>query len=179
VTWLPDACLLPEFAVLPVALYKSLQGKYFVGYADNLTANPGKNAWAGLFNPVGSGVILYVNVITVTNVMGIPFAGEFWFNALFPGTPVRSELVTPSNTAIRPLPEPKVAILELSEASPVDPSVGTKIYSQLVAEESTVVFEENGKYIFPEGGSLVVRLNEIASETIGRVAFGWWEEPCS
>ncbi|HAW69716.1 MAG TPA: hypothetical protein DCX37_00855, partial [Firmicutes bacterium] len=62
---------------------------------------------------------------------------------------------------------------------PVDPSVGTKIYSQLVAEESTVVFEENGKYIFPEGGSLVVRLNEIASETIGRVAFGWWEEPCS
>mgnify|MGYP000896863730 CR=1 FL=1 len=173
-----DSFLLPEFAVLPVALYKSLQGKYFVGYADSLTAAPGRNAWAGLFNPVGSGVILFVNVITVTNVMGVPFAGEFWFNALFPGTPVRSELYTPSNTTIRPLPAPKVSILELSEASPIDPSAGTKIYSQLVDEESTVVFEENGKYIFPEGGSLIVRLNEIESETIGRVAFGWWEEPC-
>ncbi|HEX2954783.1 MAG TPA: hypothetical protein VHR47_12485 [Bacillota bacterium] len=31
---------IPQEVVLPISLYKSLQGKYFVGYADNVDAAP-------------------------------------------------------------------------------------------------------------------------------------------
>ena len=168
---------LPQEVVLPVSLYQSLQGKYFVGYADNLTAAPEANAWAGLFNPEGSGALLFANVITITNVQGEPFAAEIWFNADFPGSPIRADLVTPANTAINPPPVPKVEILEASNVPIVPPSGGIKVYAQQVFAESTIVFEVNGKYIAPPGGSVAVYLNVIGSETVGRVAFGWWEEP--
>jgi hypothetical protein len=169
--------VLPEKVVLPVSLYQSLQGRYFVGYAENVTASPETNAWAALSNPAGSGVLLYANVITVTNVTGPPFEAEFWFNAQFPGTPVRSDLVTPSNTAINPLPVPKVEILQASNVPNIPPTGGVKVFAQQVFEETTIVFEGNGKYIFPPGGSLTVYLNLIGSLTTGRVAFGWWEKP--
>ena len=162
--------------VLPISLYQSLKGRYFVGYADNVNATPEANAWAGLFNPVGSGILLHVNVITITNVMGKPFTAEIWFNAQFPGTPVRSDLVTPANMAIKPLPVPKAEIRLTSNIPPEPAASGIKIYSQPVYEEATVVLEENGKYIFAPGGSLTVYLNLIGSLTTGRVAFGWWEE---
>lgn len=168
---------LPREVVVPVSLYQSMQGKYFVGYADNIEAIPGTNAWAGLFNPADSGVLLYANVITVTNVTGEPFSAEFWFNARFPGAPVYSELVTPANTAIKPLPVPEVEIIQASNVPNIPPTGGTKVYSQEVMEETTIVLEENGKYIFPPGGSLVVYLNLVPSNTVGRVAFGWGEEP--
>jgi hypothetical protein len=134
--------LIPIEVVLSVSLYQSIQGKYFVGYADNLEAAPGTNAWAGLFNPVDSGVVLYANVITVTNVTGKPFEAEFWFNAQFPGTPVRSELVTPANTAIKPLPVPKVEIIQASNVPTTRPTGGTKVYSQEVFEETTIQWWE-------------------------------------
>jgi hypothetical protein len=169
--------VIPKEVVLPVSLYQSIQGRYFVGYAENVTASPETNAWAALSNPVGSGVLLFANVITVTNVTGPPFEAEFWFNAQFPGTPMRSDLVTPSNTAIKPLPVPKVEIFQASNVPNTPPTRGVKVYAQQVFEESTIVFEENGKYIFPPGGSLTVYLNLIGSLTTGRVAFGWWEKP--
>lgn len=121
---------LPAEVVLPVSLYQSLQGKYFVGYADNLTAAPEVNARSGLFNPEGSGALLFANVITVTNVQGEPFAAEIWFNARFPGNPTSSDLVTPANTAIIPPPAPKVEIPLASDVPIVPPSGGTLVYSQ-------------------------------------------------
>ncbi len=57
------------------------------------------------------------------------------------------------------------------------PSGGTKVYAQEVFAETTIVFEGNGKYIAPPDGSVAVYLNLIGSETVGRAAFGWWEEP--
>lgn len=167
----------PKKVILPVSLYQSIRGRYFVGYADNVIANPDTNAWAGLINPADSGVLFYANVITVTNVTGKPFETEFWFIAQFPGTPVCSELVTPANTAVKPLLVPKVKIVQASNVPNIPPTGGAKIYSQEVFEETTIVFEENGKYLFPPGGSLIVYLNLIGSPTVGRVAFGWWEEP--
>jgi hypothetical protein len=41
-----------EYTVaIPINLAKSLEGKYFVGYADNLTFGRGSSAWARLYNP--------------------------------------------------------------------------------------------------------------------------------
>ena len=46
-----DECNLLKAVDVPIELYKSLQGKYFVGYANELTFGEGTSAWAGLYNP--------------------------------------------------------------------------------------------------------------------------------
>jgi hypothetical protein len=70
--WYQRTVEMPETVDVPISLYKSMQGKYFVGYADNLDfTGPGVNAWASLYNPPNSGVKLYVNVWTATSLYGI------------------------------------------------------------------------------------------------------------
>lgn len=56
-----------ESVNVPISLYKSLQGKYFVGQTEELRVWNGSNAWAGLFNPHNSCVNLYANVVTISN----------------------------------------------------------------------------------------------------------------
>lgn len=42
---------------------------------------------------------------------------------------------------------------------------------------STIVGEEDGKYIFSPGGSFVLFLEKTSSGlATARIAFGWWEE---
>ena len=69
---------------IPVSLYESMLGQYFVGYADRLVYT-GKDisAWGSLYNPPDSGVNLHVNVWTVTSLFGV-FRAEVWFNANMP-----------------------------------------------------------------------------------------------
>src|SRR5690554_3871313 len=78
---------------VPIELAKSLEGKYFVGYADNLTFGNGTSA-----------------VWTVSDVSESPFRAQFWFNTTPPGIPLDSSLVTPANMALSPLPTPKVLL---------------------------------------------------------------------
>lgn len=163
---------------IPIELYQSLKGRYFVGYADQLEFGQGKSAWARLYNPPNSGVNLYVNVWTVSDVSNSTFRAQFWFNADPPGTPITSEFVTPANTAICPLPEPKI---QLQYASNVDgePTGGIKAFVRRAQPETTLVDTENGKFIFPPGGSFLVFLSNPESPNVatsGRVAFGWWEK---
>ncbi|OPY59577.1 MAG: hypothetical protein A4E55_00137 [Pelotomaculum sp. PtaU1.Bin035] len=163
---------------IPVPLFKSLEGKYFVGYADNLTFGNGANAWAGLINPIDSGVNMYVNVWTITGLRAAPYRAQVWFNTNPSGVPIESDLVIPSNNAIFPPPRPKVKILLASSVSG-SPSLGIKAFVRRSITESTMVFEEDGKYIFPPGGNLIVFLSTPeAPEELqeGRVAFGWWED---
>lgn len=56
-----------EVVSIPVSLFKSMQGKYFVGQTEPLWVGNGLNAWAGLINPRNSGVNLYANVFTISN----------------------------------------------------------------------------------------------------------------
>lgn len=164
---------------IPNPLAKSFEGKYFVGYADNLTFGNGTSAWAGLFNPVNSGAYLFVNVWTITELLGLaPIRAQIWFNSKPPGSPVLSELVTPSNTALSPMPRPGVQLLEASNVTG-SPSGGIKAFVRRATPESTLVFEEDGKYIFAPGGNLTVFLSNPEKPEVsvaGRVAFGWWEE---
>lgn len=164
---------------IPIELYESMKGKYFIGYADNLTFGGGTSCWARLYNPRNSDVLLHVNVWTVTDISQAPFRAQFWFNAEAPGKPKESTLVTPSNTAIRPAPRPRV---RLEQASDVigEPVGGVKAFVRRGEPGVTLVETENGKLIFPPGGNFLVYLSlqenpEIAAS--GRIAFGWWEEP--
>ncbi len=173
-----NGCFWPKEVSVPLELYTSLQGKYFIGYADNLTFGNGTSAYALLYNPCDSGVRLHVNVWTVTDISQADFRAQFWFNADPPGTPVPSELVTPSNTAICPLPKPRVKLLQASNVTGT-PTGGIKAFVRRGMPETTLVENENGKLIFPPGGSFMIFLsNEEGQSTAasGRLAFGWWEE---
>lgn len=172
--------MLPDKAInIPNPLAKSFEGKYYVGYADNLTFGSGTSAWAGLFNLAGSGVYLFVNVWTITELLGLaPIRAQIWFNASMPGTPFPSQLVTPSNTALKPPPRPRVQLLQASNVTGT-PSGGIKAFVRRATPESTLVFEEDGKYIFAPGGNLSVFLSNPEKPDVavaGRIAFGWWEE---
>jgi hypothetical protein len=172
---------LPRSVNIPIELYKSLLGQYFIGYADNLTFGMGKSAWARLYNPRNSGILLHVNVWTVTDIESAPIRAQFWFNADAPGRPMDSDLVTPSNTTIVPLPKPEVR-LQYASNVPGEPSGGIKAFVRRAQPETTLVDTENGKIIIPEGGNFLVFLSTPeAPETAasGRIAFGWWEEPIS
>ncbi|HEX3040311.1 MAG TPA: DUF6143 family protein [Caproiciproducens sp.] len=163
---------------IPLELYESMKGDYFIGYADNLTFGKGKSAWARLYNPRNSGRLLHVNVWTVTDISVAPFRAQFWFNAEAPGRYTESELVTPSNTAIRPLPEPRIKLQEASDVSG-EPTGGVKAFVRRGQPESTLVETENGKLIFPPGGNFLVFLSLAENPELsasGRIAFGWYEE---
>lgn len=164
---------------IPNPLAKSFAGKYFVGYADNLQLGKGTSAWAGLFNPIDSGVYLFVNVWTITELLGAsPLRAQIWFNAALPGTPAEETLVTPSNLALSPSPTPRVKLLKANSVTG-EPSDGVKAFVRRTDPGTTQVFEEDGKYIFAPGGNLTVFLSNPEKpdeEAAARVAFGWWEE---
>ncbi|MCK9222917.1 MAG: DUF6143 family protein [Limnochordia bacterium] len=164
---------------IPINLAKSLEGKYFVGYADNLTLGEGTSAWARLYNPVDSGVNLHVTVWTVSDVSESPFRVQIWFMAVPPGTPLDSPLVTPANLAFYPPSKPKIRLQYATNVTG-DPVGGIKAFVRRGQPETTLVDDEQGKFIFPPGGSFLVFLSnpetpELAAS--GRIAFGWWEEP--
>lgn len=166
---------------IPIELYESIRGEYFIGYADNLSLGNGTSAWARLYNPHGSGVNLHVNVWTVTDISEAPFRAQFWFNSTAPGKSSESTLVTPSNTAIRPIPRPRVK-LELASNVTGEPTGGVKAFVRRGEPGTTLVETENGKLIFPPGGSFLVFLSITEDSGIaasGRIAFGWWEEKIS
>lgn len=177
-----DSIFLPnpitQVAGMPYALYLSLQGKYFVGYADNMTFDKRSIAWAGLINPPNSGVNLHLYVWTVTNISEAPLVAQIWFNTYPPGRPFKSEFVTPANTALCPLPTPRVKLLQANNAVG-EPEGGDKVSTTRVISEVTIVGEEEGKLIFPPGGSFIITLSTTETSNQsgeGRVAFGWWEE---
>ncbi len=167
-----------QVASMPYSLYQSLQGQYFVGYADEMFLEKDKNAWAALYNPPNSGVNLFVNVWTVTDLKEPPIRMQIWLNSRLPGKYTISNLVTPSNTALIHLPKPKTIMFEASNVTG-SPEGGVKAFVRRTQPGETVVAQEDGKFIIPPGGNFAVFLSNAEGVNIPsrmRVAFGWWEE---
>lgn len=170
---------IPQVASMPYPLYLSLQGKYFVGDTDILEFGKDTNAWSALYNPKHSCVNLHVYVWTVTNLGEEPIIAEIWFNTDPPGSPTISNSFTPSNTALCPLPTPKVKILQ-AELVTSEPINGTKAFTRVIPPFTTVASDDDGKFIFPPGGNFTIFLkNDGVKNTKARVAYGWFEEPIS
>lgn len=136
-------------------LEKSIEGKYFIGQTETLIIGQELNAWGGLINPEHSGVNLYNTVVTITNYSETPFLAQFWFNSTPPGYGSVSSQVSPANTVLFPPPEPKVQIQFVQSVNGT-PSGGINVLSRLVPPKTTLVRDDNGKLIFPQGGSLVI-----------------------
>lgn len=173
------SCRLPnQVATMANSLYHSLQGQYFVGYADNMYFEKDKNAWAALVNPNDSGVNLFVNVWTVTDLYEPPIRLQIWFNSSLPGDPTVSKLVISSNTAILPLPQPKILLMQASNVIGT-PEGGVKGFVRRTLPGETLAVDEDGKFIIPPGGNFAVFLSNADSASLPasvRVAYGWWEE---
>lgn len=167
--------------VIPVELYKSLRGEYFIGYASDLTFGKGRYAWARLYNPFHSGVNLHVHVWTVSDVLESSFRAQFWFNAEPPGIAIFSPQVICTNTAVLPNPKPQVRLQFCSDVVS-EPESGIKAFERAGLSGTTLTANENGKLIFPPGGSFLIFLSapdETEKRIRGSVGFGWWEEPVS
>ena len=95
---------------IPIDLMKSIEGKYFVGMAENLQFGNATNAWARLYNPPNSGVNLYVNNWAVSDILTTPYRVRVWFNSTPIGFIEYSQNVTPSNLTIVPQPRPHVQL---------------------------------------------------------------------
>lgn len=174
-----DSCHLPpQVASMANSLYHSLQGQYFVGYADNMFFERGKSAWAALYNPKKSGRNLFVNVWTVASLYPPSVRIQIWLNADLPGQPTASKLVAPANTALYPPSKPETRLLQTSNVEGT-PAGGVKAFVRRAPSGETIVAEEDGKFILPPGGNFAVFLSnseEEADFASVRVAFGWWEE---
>ena len=72
-------------ADIPIGLAKSLEGKYFVGMAEDLEFVNATNAWARLYNPPDSGVNLFVNVWTSSDITSTPYRVQIYFDSNPPG----------------------------------------------------------------------------------------------
>lgn len=161
---------------IPVSLFKSMQGNYFVGQTETLLVGNGLNAWAGLVNPCNSGVNLYTNVFTISNYSDDYLTAEIWLNTSLPKKVSVSHKISPTNTALKPLPKNKINI-RFVESTTLVPQNGVNIYERIVPPNTTLVSEEDGKFIESPGGNYVVVIKSSSSKPSKViVAFGWWEK---
>lgn len=164
-----------EVVSIPISLSRSMQGKYYVGQTGLLWVNNEANGWAGLVNPRNSGVDLFANVLTISNFSDEYLTAEIWLNSSMPKNSNISEKVSPANTALDPPPQNKVDIRYIKSTNRI-PKDGTNVFERVVPTNTTLVSEEDGKFIEPPGGSYVVVIKS-ASPKFSKVivAFGWWE----
>ncbi|MEH6852989.1 DUF6143 family protein [Priestia megaterium] len=161
---------------IPNPLYQSLKGRYFVGQTEHIRFAAGINAWGGLVNPCKSDVNLFVNAFTITNHSNQPFEAEIWFNSIPIEKPMISNNVTPANTALLPFPKPEVKIAYAEFVKEI-PRKGVMAFRRIVPPQSTLASDEDGKFIFPPGGSFIILLVSPSNEIIqAEVAFGWFEK---
>ena len=163
---------------IPVSLFESMEGKYFVGQTKTLIVGNGLNGWAGLLNPFNSKVNLYTNVFTISNFSDSDYlTAEIWLNTNNPEKWSISNKVSPTNTALNPLPKNKVDIGFVKSTSEL-PESGVNVYERIVPPNTTLVGEEDGKFIEAPGGNYVLIIKSSSSNaTKVIVAFGWWEKP--
>ncbi|MVX65693.1 hypothetical protein GKZ28_18600 [Clostridium chromiireducens] len=168
---------LQEVVSIPVSLYKSMKGKYFVGQTETLWVGNESNAWAGLVNPRNSDVNLYANVFTISNLSNDYLTAQIWLNTSFPEKACTSRKISPTNTALKPLPKNRVNI-RFIESTTMVPKDGVNVYERIVPPNTTLVGEEDGKFIEAPGGSytLIIKSSSLKLDKV-IVAFGWWEKP--
>lgn len=181
-TWYPPQLNLNNtmYSVnIPISLMKSIEGKYFVGIAENLNFGNATYAWARLYNPPNSNVNLFVNTWTVSDILSTSYKLLISFNSMPMGFVQFSQSVTPSNLAIVPQPQPKVQLQYAITVSGL-PTGGVSAYSRNGLAGTTINSEEESKFIFPPGSSFMITMSNPENPVIpatGSISFGWWEEP--
>jgi hypothetical protein len=157
--------------------YNALRGRYFIAQSGELEFGDCDGAWAGIINPLYSGINLYFDIFTITNFSDLSYTAEIWLNANIPRDAVVSSTVTPSNQAITPPPQPK-AIMKYSNHVNRPFNEGTNIFDRIVTPNSTLVSDSHqGSIIIGPGGSFSILLKSPCDDKItGTIVLTWWEE---
>lgn len=115
-------------------------------------------------------------MLTISNFSDEYLTVEIWLNTKFPKKSNVSDRVSPADTALRPLPENEVEIRYI-RSTPMVPESGVNVFERIVPPHTTLVSEEDGKFIEPPGGSYAVVIKSASSKPSKViVAFGWWED---
>jgi hypothetical protein len=166
---------------IPIAMYESMRGRYFLGLAEGLSLSAGTSAWARLCNPRLSGVNLYLDTWSVSTFSESPFHVQCWLDANPPGNSNSSDFITPANLSIRPVPISHAFIQQASNAYR-EPVEGVEVFSRSGMAGETIVDEENGKIIIPPCSSFLVYvllMDPSASDGDVSISFQWWEDNLS
>lgn len=128
-----------EVVSIPVSLFESMQGKYFVGQNEYLTV-------------------------------------QIWVNTNQPSKWNISSKISPTNTSLDSPPKNKVDIKFVQSTIEV-PQSGVNVYDRIIPPYTTLVDEEDGKFIEAPGGNYVLIIKSSSSQTSMVVAaFGWFEK---
>lgn len=128
-----------------------------------------------MVNPCRSGVNLNANVFTISNFSSEYLTAEVWLNTSFDEKGAISNKVSSANTALRPIPENQVKIRYVQSTSEL-PQGGVNVYQRIVTPNTTLVSEEDGKFIEPPGGNYTIYIKSSSPQLVKVVvALGWWE----
>jgi hypothetical protein len=87
-----------------------------------------------------------------------------------------SRLIANTNTSIRPTPASSIKLVYAENKK--WRQTGVNVFDRVVPGLSTVVAEEDGKYIIPPGKSFLISIQPMGSKSVrAALAFGWFL-PC-
>ena len=172
-------CAPMQTVSIPLPVWESFQGNYFVGQTPTLQFGPDTTAWAGLINPRRGGVPFNLAAVTVSNLSETSILAQLWFNPALPSPGLKADSVTTANTNLCPLPYPRVEVRYDSAVHLRSFASGVNPIDRVVPGYSTTVADKDGKFIFPGDGRFAVLLIPTQRTTApipAIVAFGWWEQ---
>lgn len=157
-----------------IALQKSIDQKYYVGQTEDLTFISPNHAYAELFNPVGSGVNVHVNVWTFSNitVAVTSFLAKFYLDGEHAGALTVSTKIASANRAVVSTPNAQIRFIANTASEPI---AGIEGFTRRISGRETIVDVEEGKFIVPPGKAFSVFLTFPSDTSTARIAFGWWE----
>ncbi|HWT76606.1 MAG TPA: DUF6143 family protein [Mobilitalea sp.] len=157
--------------------WNSRLGRYFIGQTGVLNFGSQTDAWAGVINPLDSGVNLYFDIFTITNFGEQSFTAEIWLNANTPSFNDGYATIVPSNQSISPPPKPKCYMLQ-AERLKEDLAEGVNIFDRIVTSNSTLVSDSHqGSITIGPGGSVSILLKSSGRDTVNSaIVLTWWEE---
>jgi hypothetical protein len=160
----------------PMDYRLSLIRRYFLGQTPAMIISSGNRSWGELYNPENSGVNLYVNVWTTSNLGAKNYTAEIYFGGVVQDV-LDSELIACTHVC----PVGGVNNIGLiryrSNVTGLEVSGGINAFTRRVPEQTTIISVENGKYIIRPGERFGLLLRDTTASGDVRVAFGWWEVP--
>jgi len=160
----------------PLPLSKSLQGKYFIGETDQLLPTDNNRTWAGLINPLDSGVHLYVDIYVISNLSADPLVSQICFCQSLPTNAKLSHEISNSNLTYRPQPVPRGQV-QFGEALDTAAFTAVPVSTRVVSPYSSTASEKRGHWIIGPGTAILFTLTgtfDYPNPAV--VSIGWWEE---
>lgn len=167
----------PKYVATVVeGLTQSERCQYFIGSTQRFLFGNGKAAVVVFANPPCSGVNVYMNKISSSNLSASPVSIDIYTRAKVGGHLKRSFDIVPGDLNCIEA-KPKTQLLYGSGASILE---GKRIYVETITPFDTLRGLPSGSIILPPGTHRAYLFQTIYSQELTTVSMGfnWWEERC-